>query len=154
MDNVFSSGRGLESRRSLKSGTTGCSASLAVRMGYRADVERPLPEGQASMRRARRIPTSFYLTIDERTLRVSGDLSTGGALVLWDEQLPTSEVSLTIKLRENEQSFTARGEIVFVEMRGERFAHHIRFVQPRELRDLAPYIARAYEAGETRLHTL
>lgn len=154
MDNSFGGMGGLSNRRNFKgSGPMPVSASKAVQRGLVAELERPLPEGAAAQRNARRIPALFKLHEEGSWIRVSGDISKGGALLLLADKREGS-VHLHIQLANELQSWSVTGEIIGCEKRGERYAHHVRFVTPAVLPGLNEAIERTLAAGEKRLETV
>jgi hypothetical protein len=154
MYDAFSSGGGSKSKRRF-SKTQGpiCSASRGVRYGFIAEGERSLPNGVESKRASRRIPASFYVLKAGEWKRVSGDLSSGGALVLSDEKLVGNRVRLLIQLEDGSGSWQVSGEILGHDNRGNRFGHHVRFTNTAEVRGLAEAIERCFEQGDARLPT-
>ena len=145
---------GLPIRRRFKK-RTGllCAPSFGVANGFVADIERPLPAGAPVRRRSRRIPSSFHMRVGEDWIRVAGDVSGGGALVLFPQQLGGTDAELVIELADGSNRWRARGEVIGVERRGARYAHHIRFTNTAQLGALDEVIARSLSAGETRLAT-
>lgn len=131
-----------------------CAPSFGVRNGFVADVERPLPPGVAPQRRAPRIPSSFHLRVGEAWVRVAGDVSAGGALVLFGEKLETPEAELMLELADGSARWRARGQVIGIERRGSRYAHHVRFMSASQLAGLDAEIARTLESGNTRLATV
>lgn len=153
MYNAISGAGGLSTRRSFrKSGSTKISASMGVRNGFVADVERPLPEGLEPNRHARRIPAALRVYIAGEWRRVSGDVSSGGVLVLFPQMLE-GPVHVVIELRDGSGRWQATGDILRVETRGRQYAHHVRFAQPSELNGLDAIIQKHLASGETRLET-
>lgn len=137
---------GLASRREFKKDSGfKVSASLAVRKGYRAEAEKPLPAGVASKRQARRVPTLMQVLVNGEWRRVSGDISAGGALILADERIATPTVDVAVG------AWNAKGTVIGVEVRGQRFAHHVRFEDASSLKGLDEAVQRALASGE---HTL
>lgn len=154
MDNVFRGSGGLKNRRNLKGKKeTSIPSSMGVRLGYVSDVERPPPEGVPSKRRSRRIPTSVHILRDGSWMRVAGDLSGGGALLLLDSRIEESELEMTIELADGSKKWHALAQVLRREQRGRRIAHHLRFNDASQVEGLGEVIERAILAGETRLET-
>ena len=148
------SGGGLRGRkRSFKKAGPICSASRGVRYGYIADAEQPLAPGVESKRKSRRIPASFYFQKAGEWVRVSGDISSGGALVLFDEKILGNPIRLMIELEDGNGRWEIQGQILSRDRRGERFGHHVRFTNLTEVRGLAEAIEKSFENGEARLTT-
>jgi hypothetical protein len=141
-------------RRFRNKGPMGISPSFGVRNGFMADVERPLPAGEKAKRKGPRIPTSFRIKIGEAWHRVAGDVSAGGLLILYPEQILVDEVAVSIELRDGSGVWNATCEILRCVPRGQRFAHHIRFANLAQVEGLGQAIERALAAGETRLATV
>lgn len=155
MDNIFKGSGGLKHRRALKAKKgTGIPASLGVRLGYVADIERATPEGQPSKRRSKRIPTSVRILRDNSWVRVPGDLSAGGMLLLLDGRVETPQLEVVIELPEGAGRWHTRATILRREQRGRRVAHHLRFENSDEVAGLAEVIDQALANGERRLDTL
>jgi hypothetical protein len=151
---VFGSSAGLGHHRSFRKSTRwNIPASLGVRLGFMADVERPLPEGVQSRRRWRRIPTSFRVRFGDKWRRVTGDVSAGGALLLFPRRIKRLRLEIVIQLRNRPGTWIATGEIVGWEMRGRRYAHHVRFVNPGPIAGLGAAVQHALLAGENALET-
>lgn len=155
MDDIFKGSGGLKHKRALKGKKTeGISASMGVRLGYVADVERPPPEGTPSKRQSKRIPTSVRILRDGQWHRVAGDLSAGGALLLLDGSVDTPELEVVIELADGSGKWHAHAKILRREQRGRRIAHHLRFDNAEEVAGLGEAIQKAIDAGERRLDTL
>lgn len=155
MDDIFKGSGGLKHKRSLKGKkTSGISASMGVRLGYVADVERPPPEGMPSKRQSKRIPTSLRIFRDGAWHRVAGDLSAGGALLLLDGKVETPELEVIIELADGTGRWQTHAKILRRELRGRRIAHHLRFENADDVAGLGEAIEKAIEAGERRLDTL
>lgn len=153
MYNAFQGAGGLTNRRTFrKSGGWKVSASLGVRNGFMAEVERPLPEGLAPNRSARRIPAALRVYLAGEWRRVSGDVSSGGVLVLFPQMIE-GPVHVLIELADGSGRWQAVGDVVRVETRGRQFAHHVRFAQPQALSGLDEIIQKHLASGETRLET-
>jgi hypothetical protein len=152
---VFRSSGGLRNRRSFRKSTRwNIPASLGVRLGFMADVERPLPDGALSRRRWPRIPASFRVRLGGKWHRVTGDVSSGGALLLFPKTIQRPRVEIVIQLRNGQGTWIATGEIVRREMRGWRYAHHIRFVSPGPIAGLGATIQQALRTRQTALATV
>lgn len=155
MDDIFKGSGGLKHRRALKGKkTSGIPASMGVRLGYVADVERPPPEGQPSKRQSKRIPTSVRILRDGAWVRVPGDLSAGGVLLLLDGRVEAPELEVVIELPENAGRWHAHARILRREQRGRRVAHHLRFENAEEVAGLGEVIEKAIADGERRLDTI
>lgn len=155
MYDAISGAGGLRGRRSFKKKAAGkIPASRAVRQGRIAAAEKPLPEGVASKRKARRIPTSLRVQIEGTWRRVAADISAGGALLLLPERLERSSVVVAIELKDGSGKWEVTAEIIRREKRGERYAHHVRFVQPSQVEGLGAAIDRCFAEGAERLPTL
>lgn len=154
MYDAFNSGGGSKTKRRFgKTSGPICSASRGVRYGFIAEEERPLREGEESKRKARRIPASFYVLKSGEWKRVSGDLSSGGALVLSPEKIVGNRVRLLIQMEDGSGSWQVSGEILSFDRRGDRFGHHVRFSNTAEIRGLAEAIEKAFTQGDARLQT-
>lgn len=155
MDDAFGASGGLRNRRKLKKEKAGeeIPASMGVRLGYVADVERPPPEGVPSKRRTKRIPTSVQIRIDGKWHRVAADISAGGALILYGEPIRGRQVEIFLELADKSDRWDLTGTILRREKRGRRYAHHIRFDAPSQVRGLSVAIGEALLAGKKRLET-
>jgi hypothetical protein len=140
-------------KRKFKKKGPAFAASMLVRKGLVADVERPLPSSEAPKRKAKRIPTSLKAKVGGKWRRVSGDVSGGGALLLLAEQLQESQVEISIALQGEERKWDALAEIVRCEYRGERIAYHLRFVDAAQVEGLDEAIERCIAEGAKRLRT-
>jgi hypothetical protein len=155
MDDIFKSGGGLRNRRLFRKATRwNIPASLGVRLGFRADVERPLPDGLESHRRWRRIPAAIRVRVGGAWHRVTGDVSAGGALLLFSERITEPRLEMIIQLREGRGTWIVVGELVRCEMRGWRYAHHVRFVDPAPFVGLDVAIEDTLGAGGSALQTI
>lgn len=155
MDDIFKGLGGLKHRRALKGGkTSGIPASMGVRLGYVADVERAPPEGVPSKRQNKRIPTSVRILRDGEWQRVAGDLSAGGALLLLEGEVDASHLELVVELADGTGKWHTHATVLRLEPRGRRVAHHLRFDNPDEVAGLGEAIQKAIDAGERRLDTL
>ena len=153
-DAFDNSGGGFRGRkRSFKKAGPICSASRGVRYGFIADLEQPLAPGVETKRKARRIPASFYFQKAGEWVRVSGDISSGGALVLFDEKIVGNQIRLMIELEDNGGRWEISGQILGLDRRGARFGHHVRFTNLTEVRGLGEAIEKSFEKGENRLTT-
>jgi len=155
MDDAFGTSGGLRHKRKLKKGKPGeeIPASLGVRLGYVADVERPPPEGVRSTRRTKRIPTSVQIRIDGKWHRVAADISAGGALILYGQPIEGRQVEISLELADRSARWDVTGTILRREKRGRRYAHHIRFDVAAQVAGLNLAIQEALMAGKKRLET-
>ncbi len=151
MDNFFG-GRGggaLRLKRKLeKDPSQRFSPSYGVRNGFLADVERTREDGN-NQRGAKRVPASFEICFDGTWTRLSGDLSAGGALVLSEKKAESTEVQVRIKLDGTEWTLT--GEVLNVQRRAQRFAHHVKFTQPEEAKGLEEALAKSIDEETGRV---
>lgn len=155
MDDIFTRGGGLRARRSFRKSTRwNLPASLGVRLGFVADVERPLPDGAESQRRWRRIPAAIRVLVAGEWHRVTGDVSAGGALLLFPRKIAEPHVEMIIQLREGRGTWMVTGEIVRCEPRGWRHAHHVRFTEPAPFFGLDVAIEDTLRAGARTLETI
>ena len=131
MEDIFTSVGGLRTRRSFRSRSRwNLPASLGVRLGFVADFERPLPEGVPSMRQWRRIPAAIRVLIGGEWHRLTGDVSAGGALLLFPHKIHEPRLEMIIQLRDGRGTWILAGDVVRCELRGWRYAHHVRFIAP------------------------
>lgn len=150
----FDAHGGLKNRRLLKKagGRLNIPSSRGVRYGYVAEVERSIPEGMASKRAARRIPALFEVRSGGEWRQVSGDISAGGALVLTGEPLTEDRVEVSIQLRDG-GAWKVTAEVLRSELRGKRYAYHLRFVDPSQVAGLDAAVEKCLSAGLERLDT-
>ena len=154
-DSIGSSGGGFKNRRNFKNGKQPITtASRAVRLGLKADTEKPPPPGVPSKRSSKRIPTSLHAMVDGKWKRIAGDISAGGALLLFPKRIEDREVDLMIELADHSAKWEVKGTILRREDRGTRVAHHIRFLDETQVIGLDAAINAAIAAGEERLDTL
>ncbi|HYX91959.1 MAG TPA: PilZ domain-containing protein [Myxococcaceae bacterium] len=155
MHDVFRSSGGLSNRRTFRhSSRWNIPGSLAVRLGFMGDVERPLPEEVSSKRQWQRLPASFRVRLGGKWRRVTGDVSAGGALLLYPKRIQRPRLEVVIQLRHGQGTWIATGEIVRSEVRGWRYAHHLRFVSPGPIQGLDAAIKKALRARHRALPTV
>ena len=83
-------------------------------------------EGNAAMRRNRRILCELSVTIDGQTHAVKGDLSKGGAMFMLPIRSETRMVTIAFA------SVQARAMVLTTSKKDGQVAHHSRFVDPGE----------------------
>ncbi|HZA50911.1 MAG TPA: PilZ domain-containing protein [Myxococcaceae bacterium] len=131
MEDIFRSGGGLRNQRSFRGRKSwNIPASLGVRLGFVADLERPLPDGVPSQRRWCRIPAAIRVLVGAEWHRVTGDVSAGGALLLFPHKIAQPRLEMIIQLRDGRGTWIVTGDVVRCQLRGWRYAHHVRFVAP------------------------
>ena len=106
------------------------SPSYAVHKGLIRDpnwppVEFPA-EGNAAMRRNRRITCELTATIDGQAHTVKGDISKGGAMFLLPIRTETRMVTVAFG------GVSARAMVLSTSKKDGQTAHHARFVDPNE----------------------
>ena len=102
MDNHFTKAAGAGSSRKFSSRETKVarfSPSYGVRKGFIKDPNWPpaqFPEeGNATQRRFRRVPAAFHVTFEGGApITVTGNLSSGGAIFLMSNVLPSERVTI------------------------------------------------------------
>jgi hypothetical protein len=155
MQDAFASLGGLRNRRFFgKREAWGIPASLGVRQGFMADVERPLPEGVTPQRKARRIPTTLKVLLADTWHRLAGDVSAGGALLLFPTPILEGALPLVIQLQDGGGTWSVEAEILRIERRGRQYAHHLRFAETADVEGLEAAIESALAQGHTRLETV
>lgn len=127
MGSDFGSAGGSAAHRKVKTkATEKFSPSYGVHKGYIRDPNWPpavIPaKSHATNRRERRVPAKFSVKVGERFVKVSGDLSRGGAMFLLPQVSPTRQVM--VKFGE----FQALVEVITVNSKDGQVAHHTRFL--------------------------
>jgi hypothetical protein len=129
MTGGFADRRPLRRKRSFaKQGHGAFTGSYGVRHGFVAAPEQPRV-GAQNLRSFKRVPGSFELRVGGVWRRVAGDVSGGGVLFLFPEPLEGEQVEVRIQPAKASDAFHAIGQIIGRERRGERYAHHVRFLQ-------------------------
>lgn len=133
MDNPFSKSApasAVTTRRAHSDERKRFSPSYGVHKGYIKDPNWPpahFPEeGLAAGRRTRRVQFEFVVELGGHEKTVRGDVSSGGAMFLLDERSGEKEVVVAVK------AMRARAEVLSVSKKGERWAHHCRFLDSEE----------------------
>jgi hypothetical protein len=127
MPDVFSGAGGLGVRRRLSSKSNAFNPSFGVRKGLLADGDKVAEGAEGNRRKSRRWPLSFEVAVAGRRMRVAGDLSAGGAMVLLPTEVAVPEMTLFVKDPSTGTEHSATGKVVSVRRRGARFAHGVAF---------------------------
>jgi hypothetical protein len=132
MYDAFGNGARLRylNRRTRKDEVKKFSPSFGVHLGLIPDPNWPpvqFPDNSVAMQRKhRRVACSFSLDIQGKKSAVQGDVSVGGVLFLWPEQLTVTEVIVEIRGQ------AALARVLSSNQRGAVIAHHAQFVDPAE----------------------
>lgn len=133
MDNVFTAAGAVSSvahRKVESKPNASFSPSFGVHHGLIKDPNWPpasFPEqGTAAARRLRRVAAAFEVAFEGGQAAVTGDISAGGAMFLFERALNTGLVYVLV------DGHVARAEVLSAHPKDGKFAHHCRFLDVDE----------------------
>jgi hypothetical protein len=110
-------------------------SSFGVRNGFVAESEQALPEGLENLRHFPRRRMTFEIQLDGQWRRVAGDVSGGGVLFLLPFRAHVEKLEVLVRTPDLE--WQGAGRLLGTDQRGERFGHHVKFIDAAKAAQLA-----------------